>query len=349
MKASLFVLLIVGLLSFTSLSQNLIPNGDFEEYISLPDYATQWNRCVAWTNASGSATPDYYHTNGSSLAQLPNTFNGIVYPYSGNAIMGLVAYSSEGGTYREYISVKLIEPMVVGETYHLSFYMTNGETTSQTLSSDHNGIRLTVDPCVQMSSWPIINNIPQLEIQGEVWETTWKQFSFDFVADQAYNYITFGNFYDNPSTTTTSHNSNSSGQKSYYYYDKMVLTQTSGNSNDTPDEGNEEGNSNSGNTVDPIIPINPDEIGTDDIQLPNVFTPNNDGVNEVFVPIKMEGVSKASIVILNRWGQTVFESDDLMTGWDGKESTTGIYYWRVDYFDTHNMPKRLNGFLTLLR
>lgn len=346
MKAIINVLLFVYCTSFTCQSQNLIPNGDFEEYTSLPDYATQWNRCVAWTNAGGTATPDYYHINGSDIAQLPNPFNGTVHPYSGNAIMGLVAYSSEGGTYREYISVKLIEPMVVGETYHLSFYMTNGEITSQPLSSNHNGIRLTVDPCVQMSTWPIINNVPQLEIPGEVWETTWKEFTFDFVADQAYNYITFGNFYDNPSTSITSHNPNSGGQKSYYYYDKMELTQTSGNSNNTTNGGNGGSNSNSGNTVDPITP---DFSGTDLLQLPNVFTPNNDGVNEVFVPILMEGISKASIIILNRWGQTVYQSDDLTVGWDGKEYSAGVYYWRIDYFDLNNTAKSRNGFLTLLR
>jgi gliding motility-associated-like protein len=51
--------------------------------------------------------------------------------------------------------------------------------------------------------------------------------------------------------------------------------------------------------------------------IPNAFTPNNDGKNEVFQPVG-EGVYKFKMRIFNRWGELIFESSDIANGWDGK-------------------------------
>ncbi|MBK9175172.1 MAG: gliding motility-associated C-terminal domain-containing protein [Flavobacteriales bacterium] len=70
------------------------------------------------------------------------------------------------------------------------------------------------------------------------------------------------------------------------------------------------------------------------IFIPNTFTPNGDGVNDFFLPI---GKSIASIhmVVHNRWGELLFETDDIEVGWDGtyrgEVVQNDMYVWRLEY------------------
>ncbi len=54
----------------------------------------------------------------------------------------------------------------------------------------------------------------------------------------------------------------------------------------------------------------------EDIIIPNVFTPNEDGVNDTYF-ITAKGLKEFNMVIVNRWGNVVFESDDVQFSWDG--------------------------------
>jgi gliding motility-associated-like protein len=67
--------------------------------------------------------------------------------------------------------------------------------------------------------------------------------------------------------------------------------------------------------------------GSDDINItkgyckvivPNAFTPNNDGLNDLFKVLGVESVTELNLKIFNRWGQLVFETSDKTKGWDGK-------------------------------
>lgn len=90
-----------------------------------------------------------------------------------------------------------------------------------------------------------------------------------------------------------------------------------------------------------------------EFSMPNVFTPNNDGVNDIFKPIKFKGMKQGKMTILNRWGQTVFDTEDILNGWDGlhnnQQCTDGVYYWIVTYIDIFDETKTETGFLTLIR
>lgn len=66
--------------------------------------------------------------------------------------------------------------------------------------------------------------------------------------------------------------------------------------------------------------------------IPNSFTPNEDDKNESFKPI-MEGVVNYEFVIFNKWGERIFETTNIIVGWDGKykgeEVQQGSYVYRI--------------------
>ncbi|NND93265.1 MAG: PKD domain-containing protein, partial [Flavobacteriales bacterium] len=99
------------------------------------------------------------------------------------------------------------------------------------------------------------------------------------------------------------------------------------------------------------------------VEFPNAFTPdqfgNNDGVynpnqldNDIFFP-RFAGVEEYVLQIYNRWGELLFESDDVNRGWDGfykgRPVQQGVYVWRAEVTFTDGKQSIKAGDLTLLR
>lgn len=93
---------------------------------------------------------------------------------------------------------------------------------------------------------------------------------------------------------------------------------------------------------------------SDDIYFPTAFTPNGDGLNDLFHPIG-PALSKFSLAIFDRWGQQVFSTDDLETGWDGtckgKPCPVGVYSWVATFelAKSGAATKKIRGTVTLVR
>lgn len=90
--------------------------------------------------------------------------------------------------------------------------------------------------------------------------------------------------------------------------------------------------------------------------VPNVFTPNGDGVNDYFYPRQLlsKGVVGFSMTIFNRWGQKVFESTTTNgRGWDGKfndkEQPMGVYIYMIDAMLKNGRNENYTGNVTLVR
>lgn len=88
--------------------------------------------------------------------------------------------------------------------------------------------------------------------------------------------------------------------------------------------------------------------------IPNVFTPNGDGSNDVF-RIKAKGVKEISAVIYNRWGRKVAEwTGDANSSWDGKtdggsEAQDGVYYYVINAVNGNGESTPFQGFVELIR
>jgi gliding motility-associated-like protein len=85
------------------------------------------------------------------------------------------------------------------------------------------------------------------------------------------------------------------------------------------------------------------------ITMPSVFSPNNDNLNDLFIPIQFEGIEIAKLMIYNRWGNLVSETNNLLSGWDGSDLPAGTYFWVVPYTDVNGRSGTLKGSVLLAK
>ncbi|MFZ4399073.1 MAG: PKD domain-containing protein [Bacteroidales bacterium] len=88
--------------------------------------------------------------------------------------------------------------------------------------------------------------------------------------------------------------------------------------------------------------------------IPNAFTPNNDGYNDVFIPLSIDfSKGKFEMMIFNRWGEMVFHTEDYNNGWNGSRNgeicPDGVYIWKINYTDALGRSQKETGHLTLIR
>jgi gliding motility-associated-like protein len=87
--------------------------------------------------------------------------------------------------------------------------------------------------------------------------------------------------------------------------------------------------------------------------LPNAFSPNKDGLNDVFLPTG-KFIQSYRMVILGQWGDILFESTDLQKGWEGTglnggEAPSGTYAYQIEYIEEAGGVNKLNGVVTVIR
>lgn len=88
------------------------------------------------------------------------------------------------------------------------------------------------------------------------------------------------------------------------------------------------------------------------LYVPNAFTPDGDGLNDVFYAVG-QYVDEFNMKVFNKWGHLVFESKDLYDGWDGTyaggKAMTDWYVWVIKYTDATGKRHLLKGQVKLIR
>jgi gliding motility-associated-like protein len=92
------------------------------------------------------------------------------------------------------------------------------------------------------------------------------------------------------------------------------------------------------------------------VNIPNAFTPDGDGINDVFRIVLSAEPLDLELLIFDRWGEQLFSSTDPAATWDGTYNGTpaqdGVYVYQVTYrkvADTGVVSEKLRGHVTLLR
>jgi gliding motility-associated-like protein len=91
-----------------------------------------------------------------------------------------------------------------------------------------------------------------------------------------------------------------------------------------------------------------------DLRFPSAFTPNNDGVNDIFTALHAYNITAYHLTVYNRWGQLVFATADINKGWDGNAgghpAPMGLFVWSCEYRKTgNNEPVIIRGIVNLIR
>ena len=95
------------------------------------------------------------------------------------------------------------------------------------------------------------------------------------------------------------------------------------------------------------------------VYVPDAFTPNEDGLNELFIPV-IRGNKSFNFSIYDRWGAKIFETTDITKGWDGRHKNEpcaqGLYVWKLnvraqsdDNSKKGRLEKNLSGTVVLYR
>lgn len=90
------------------------------------------------------------------------------------------------------------------------------------------------------------------------------------------------------------------------------------------------------------------------VHVPSAFTPNGDGINDLFKVLGVEAVDQFSLRIFNRWGQTIFYSQDKNSGWDGsvggEPAPVGAYVYELHFrYQLTGVSYRMQGTVSLMR
>jgi gliding motility-associated-like protein len=92
-----------------------------------------------------------------------------------------------------------------------------------------------------------------------------------------------------------------------------------------------------------------------EVMMPNAFTPNGDGINDVFMPVLAidDGYQLTDFRIVNRWGQLLFSTAHVNIGWDGtfkgQLQSQDVYCYLVTIVFLDGSTKTFKGDVTLLR
>ena len=186
-----YILFFVLLISYDATAQNIVPNGDFEDY-TRSAILSNLEYCVGWDNPS-FGTPDYFQKAASDpMVNIPLNWFGFQNPHSGNAYIGIHLYDErwvDGN--REYTRQKLTQPLELGERYRVEYWVSLGDSSKTYGTPPQIAFYPFKD---NASGYPIITE-PQVYSTQTVFDATkWVKISKDIVADGNYTHVVIGNF-----------------------------------------------------------------------------------------------------------------------------------------------------------
>ena len=271
-----------------------------------------------------TGSPDYFNTCSNDYDNLleeyifsvPENYEGYQLARTGNAYGGYYAViKPSNDDYHEYMAVQLSQPLQKGKIYELSYYISLADSFYRAglplQYIDHSAAYLSTDS-LAIDNYFRIEQTPQVASTNSVFlndSTGWQKVSGYFVADGGEKFLTIGCFakFEDVSYNFMDENT---GQNvvAYYYVDDVSLVET-------------------------------------EIEFPNVFSPNNDGINDFFDL----SFSMIEYKIINRWGNLIFDSKDMNSKtWDGtfngQKCNEGVYFYIAIVGEIE-----LKGFVELVR
>lgn len=300
---------------------------------SFEDTAQNWSTvnytvCKDWINANG-ATADWYSPYApmlgwSMFGYVPPYIDGFQYPHSGQAFCGIDLYEPNKDL-KDYIEGKLSAPLIKDSIYSVSMYVVRSENYKYNFNEVSVGFYQNIQLSGSQGRMPVTDSVT-FNLTGFIDTLNWTRFEAQYKAIGGEQFIIIGSFVSNDSVTyvdSVDYPNAQSNLASYIYIDDVEISL-----------------------------YRPDD-SINQINIPNVFTPNSDNINDSW-NIDLKNNINESCAIYNRWGVKVFETDFPIIAWDGRtasgqELSEGVYYYTLKFTNTNNITEIKTGIIHLLK
>lgn len=306
-------------------------NGDFEQYSDCPDsesgpfqFPKEIEKCIGW-KAPTYGTSDYFNECAvGTNVDVPLNVLGEQMPYNGNGYLGGYFTSYTGGAgddgysglmWWEYVQGQITQPLEAGKIYKFSMEVSLAEYSD--LMITEMGVYFSDMPISSLNTAALAENPQIVFYEPNYFRDTanWLHLETYYVANGTEKFLTIGNFRDNVTTDTIRRYNYEpiyvNPFVTYFYIDNVMLSDASS-----------------------------------EITIANVFTPNGDGVNDVWKLSFADGNAEKQVYILNRWGNLITQGSLNGFYWDGNDLNgnavnDGVYFYKVS--DTN-----ISGFIQLV-
>lgn len=320
---NLVQILILVLFPFVGETQNLITNPSFEIIDSCYGGVSpigfdvfEWTGCDGWSCPIASSS-DLWCENGVFSSANPPDIVGLGYqqPRTGENMAGILENGGVIISYREFVQNELVQPLDGNMLYRLSFYHSPLKVDC---SINQLGALALTNKMDNNSDLDLSHLTPNgvSDINQFIGDTSaWNYCEIIFKANGGEKFIVIGNFQDSTNATyaepcDTSFWNGLSYAGNYFFLDDFSLEK---------------------------IPF--------EYKIPNVFTPNNDGINDFF-DLNVINIPDWELIILNRWGNTIDVLNSSHDKWDGNSFSDGVYYYK---FISESLGINEHGFFQLIR
>ena len=207
----------------TCIAQNLVPNGDFEQYWHCPTSGNQIDSLKFWMQPT-LGTSEYFNVCGSGVVSVPVTMVGYQQPRSGAGFIGMDIFSAGVvANNREYVEVQLDSSLIANVCYHFEMYI-----------NACNSCKLATYDIGAYFSDTIIQGFPThslLSLNSQINNSVgnfpdtlnWTLVSGNFTALGGESYLVIGNFKNDSSTVTSSINPSAFNNFAYTFVDDVSL------------------------------------------------------------------------------------------------------------------------------
>lgn len=218
-------------------AQNLVMNPSFE--ITLSNCSNFGGEgfttdLINWDDANSGgdscSSPDLFSACNLFATNMPGSILGYQYSRTGTRHAGFITHEALD-EYREYIEGKTSSPLVAGQTYCVSFYISLANDVAY--ATNNIGVRF-YNTLFQRNACPgqtnsLINVTPHLNYScAAITDTTnWVRLQWDYIATGGEQFFVIGNFFDNANTIINNSGGSIMNPYAYYYVDDVSITPNS--------------------------------------------------------------------------------------------------------------------------